>query len=109
MNGEGGHSVIVNIALSLVAASALGFVMKQLRQPLLLGYILAGVALGPVGFRVIADHTEIITLAEIGLILLLFMIGLEIDLKKMMSAGRWVLVPGLVQFPVCTAPCAAKS
>lgn len=101
--GEESRSVIENIAVCLVSAAALGLAMKLLRQPLILGYILAGVAIGPVGLAVIADHSEIITLAEIGLILLLFMIGLEIDLKKMAAAGRWVIVPGIVQFPLCVA------
>ncbi len=99
--GDGEHAVIRNIALCIVGACGLGFLMRLLRQPLLLGYILAGVLIGPVGLGLIADHSEIITIAEIGLILLLFMIGLEIDLKKMRAAGKWVLVPGVVQFPLC--------
>lgn len=96
-------SVIHNIATCFVAAAVLGFAMKILRQPLLLGYILAGVAIGPIGLGVIRDHTAIITIAEIGLILLLFMIGLEIDLKKMAAAGKLVIIPGLLQFPICVA------
>jgi Kef-type K+ transport system membrane component KefB len=102
-SGEGEHSVIQNIAICLVVAAGLGYLMKLLRQPLILGYILAGVVIGPVGFGLIADHSDVITIAEIGLILLLFMIGLEIDLKKMAAAGRWVIVPGMLQFPICVA------
>jgi Kef-type K+ transport system membrane component KefB len=97
------HSVIQNIAICLVVAAVLGTLMKLLRQPLILGYILAGVVIGPVGFALIKDHSDIITIAELGLILLLFMIGLEIDLKNMAAAGRWVIVPGLLQFPICVA------
>ncbi|MDP7037729.1 MAG: cation:proton antiporter [Myxococcota bacterium] len=99
--GEGGHAVITNIAMCMVAASAFGFLMKITKQPLLLGYILAGVLIGPIGLQFITDESEILTVAEIGLILLLFMIGLEIDLKKMLSAGRLVIVTGAVQFPIC--------
>ena len=99
--GDDGHTVILNIAISLVAGSAVAFLMRLLKQPLLLGYILAGVAIGPVGFGFITDHTQIITIAEIGLILLLFMIGLEIDVRAMLQAGRKVIVPGLLQFPIC--------
>ncbi len=98
---EGGHKVIANIAMCIVAACAFGLLMKLLRQPPLLGYLLAGVALGPVGLAYITDHAEIVTISEIGLILLLFMIGLEIDLKKMLAAGKWIIVPGLLQFPIC--------
>lgn len=95
-----GHTVISNIAMSIVAAAFLGFLMKILKQPLMLGYLLAGVLIGPIGLKFIDDSQEITTIAEIGLILLLFMIGLEIDLKKMLSAGKLVIVTGIVQFPI---------
>ncbi|MBF0603589.1 MAG: cation:proton antiporter [Nitrospirae bacterium] len=100
VGGEGGHSVIQNIALSMVTASLLGIIMKLLRQPLILGYILSGVAIGPIGLGLITSQEEILTVAEIGLILLLFMIGLEIDLKRMLSSGRLVLLTGALQFPL---------
>jgi Kef-type K+ transport system membrane component KefB len=98
--GTTGTTVIRNIAISMVAASLAGWLMKLLRQPLLLGYLLGGVLVGPVGLGWVADRHEIETIAEIGLILLLFMIGLEIDLKKMLDAGRLVVVTGIVQFPL---------
>jgi len=94
------HTVISNIALCIVGAAFLGFLMKLLKQPLMLGYLLAGVLIGPIGFKLIDNQEEITTIAEIGLILLLFMIGLEIDLKKMLSAGKLVIVTGIVQFPI---------
>jgi len=98
-----GHKLIANIAMSLVAAAVFAFLMKMLRQPLLLGYILAGVVIGPVCLGLITNHADITTIAEIGLILLLFMIGLEIDVRAMLQAGRKVIIPGLLQFPVCVA------
>lgn len=99
--GGGSHQVIFNIALCVVGASLLGLIAKAARQPLILGHILAGVLIGPIGLGLIKDHSDIITIAEIGLILLLFMIGLEIDLRKMLESGRMVIVPGLLQFPIC--------
>jgi len=96
----GGHGVIANIAMCMIGASAMGLLMRLLRQPVILGHILAGVLIGPVGFALIAGHADIVTVSEIGLILLLFMIGLEIDLHKMLSSGRLVLLPGLLQFPL---------
>ncbi len=99
----GGRTTIWNIAVSMVAASLFGFVAKVLRQPLLLGYMLAGVAVGPLGLELISERSDIETLSQIGLILLLFMIGLEIDLKRMFQAGRLVVVTGLVQFPISVA------
>ncbi|MBF0346509.1 MAG: cation:proton antiporter [Magnetococcales bacterium] len=96
----GGHVVIHNIALSMVVASVVGLFMKVLRQPLILGYLISGIIIGPVGFGLITNQEQILTVAEIGLILLLFMIGLEIDLKRMLSSGRLVLLTGALQFPI---------
>jgi|CXWL01.1.fsa_nt_gi Kef-type K+ transport system membrane component KefB len=101
--GSEGGKVIGHIAVAMVAASLFGVLMKVLRQPLLLGYILGGVLVGPIGVGLIRERHEVETLSGIGLILLLFMIGLEIDLKKMLQAGRWVIVTGLLQFPVSLA------
>ena len=98
--GGGGHGVIANIAMCMIGASAMGLLMRLLRQPVILGHILAGVLIGPVGFGLISGHADIVTVSEIGLILLLFMIGLEIDLHKMFSSGRLVILPGILQFPL---------
>lgn len=97
----GSHSLIGNIAVAITAAAGMGLLMKLLRQPVIFGQLLAGLLIGPVGLGLITDHAQIVTIAEIGLILLLFMIGLEIDLHKMLSAGKMVLLPGLLQFPIC--------
>lgn len=96
----GGHGVIANIAMCMIGASAMGLLMRLLRQPVILGHILAGVLIGPVGFGLISGHADIVTVSEIGLILLLFMIGLEIDLRTMFSSGRLVILPGILQFPL---------
>lgn len=98
--GDGDHRLIEHIALAMVAATVVALAMKQLGQPLILGYIAAGVAIGPVGLGWIQDQAAIETIAEIGLILLLFMIGLEIDLHKMVRAGRVLIISGLLQFPI---------
>lgn len=96
----GGHTLIFNIAICLVGAGLFALIMRVFQQPLLLGYLLAGVVIGPIGFQFINDGAEVNTISELGLILLLFMIGLEIDLKKMFSAGLFVAVPGILQFPI---------
>ncbi|MDZ4164915.1 MAG: cation:proton antiporter [Smithellaceae bacterium] len=98
--GEG-QMLIANIALCVVSASLLGLLMKLARQPVILGHILAGVLLGPIGLGLITGPADIATISQLGLILLLFMIGLEIDLHKMFSSGRLVILPGLLQFPFC--------
>lgn len=92
------------IAISVIAATALGFIAKAARLPLLISYILAGVVIGPkIGFGWVQSEEQIQSISEIGLILLLFIIGLEIDLKKLFRAGKAVSVTGLLQAPICFA------
>ena len=87
------------------AAALLALVSWRLRQPLILAYLVTGVIIGPsqVGLNLVRDQNSIQTVAEIGLILLLFIIGLEIDLKKLASAGAPVLLTGALQVPICIA------
>ncbi|MBI4164745.1 MAG: cation:proton antiporter [Acidobacteria bacterium] len=98
------HSnILVDIALCIITATVFAFIAKWLRQPLLLGYVLAGVVIGSTqGFGWIAGPEEIETISELGLILLLFMIGLEIDLKKLRKSGAGVIGAGVGQFVICT-------
>ncbi|QLA17870.1 cation:proton antiporter [Desulfolutivibrio sulfoxidireducens] len=96
--------LIADIGLSIVAATGLGVLAKALRQPLLLAYLAAGILLGPrMGLGLVTDEATISLIAEIGLILLLFIIGLEIDLKKLAASGRTLVVTGLSQFPLGVA------
>ena len=95
--------VLSQIAIAIVAATTFGFIARVLKQPLILGYIIGGVVVGPMeGFGWIDTHA-IEPVAHLGLILLLFMIGLEIDLKKIKRSGRAVLTAGLLQFPISVA------
>jgi Kef-type K+ transport system membrane component KefB/Trk K+ transport system NAD-binding subunit len=97
-----GHDLLAAIAVSVVAAAALALVARTLRQPLLLGYIAGGVVLGRhLGLGVVSDEASIQVISEIGLIFLLFIIGLEIDVPRVFQAGRTILVLGLLQFPLC--------
>ena len=96
------HSILSNIALVFVIATGFAFIAKFFKQPLILAYLIAGVAIGPeIGFAWVKDKEAIELISEIGLILLLFMIGLEIDLKKLLSAGRTLLISGISQFLIC--------
>ena len=95
--------LLSGIAICVGAAALLALIGWRLHQPLILAYLLAGVVIGPVGLKWVTDLTSIQTVAEIGLILLLFVIGLEIDLKKLASAGPPMLLTGALQVPICIA------
>jgi Kef-type K+ transport system membrane component KefB len=91
------HDVIHDIALSIITAWLLGVLARLLHQPVFLAYLVAGFIVGPFGGRFITSQESIRTIAELGLIFLLFMIGLEIDLKKVARAGHSILITGAVQ------------
>src|ERR1700742_4502489 len=91
------HDLIPDITYCIVAAWLLGLLAQFARQPLLLAYLAGGFALGPMGFGFIKSAESISDIAELGLIFLLFMIGLEIDLKKIASAGRSITLTALAQ------------
>jgi Kef-type K+ transport system membrane component KefB len=90
-------TLVDDIALCIVVAWAVAVATQLLRQPLLIAYLGAGFAIGPVGLEWIENRESIKTISELGLIFLLFMIGLEIDLKKMVRAGRSITVTALMQ------------
>merc|ERR1719460_2691405 len=96
-----GHQLIVNIAYCTVSAGLIALIMHKFDLPLLLGYILGGVLVGPIGLKLIESSVEINTISELGLILLLFMIGLELDVSELLKMGKVVLITGFVQFPIC--------
>jgi len=96
--------LLSSIGICVGVAAILGLVGWRFKQPLILAYLLAGVLIGPTGpLKWVEDQESIATVAEIGLILLLFVIGLEIDLKKLASAGAPVILTGALQVPICIA------
>jgi Kef-type K+ transport system membrane component KefB len=95
--------LLSSIGICVSAAALLAVVGWRLRQPLILAYLLTGVVIGPHALKWVPNQESISTVAEIGLILLLFVIGLEIDLKKLASAGAPVLLTGALQVPICIA------
>ncbi len=100
---SGGHegNIITSVGIAILAATVTGYLSNVLRQPLLLAYIAAGVLIGPrLGLGLIGDIEHIETISHFGLIFLLFLIGLEIDMKKLRSSGKSLLAGGLTQFPL---------
>jgi Kef-type K+ transport system membrane component KefB len=93
---DNGH-LITDISLCIIVAWLLALLARLLRQPLIIAYLGAGLLAGPAGLGWIHDRQSIAIIAELGLIFLLFMIGLEIDLKKVLGAGRAIIVTSLVQ------------
>lgn len=88
---------LIDIAQCIVAAWLFGVAAQVLRQPALLAYLVAGYVIGPEVLGWVTERASIDSISGIGLILLLFVIGLEIDLKRVLSSGRAILVTAIVQ------------
>ncbi|MCX7310740.1 MAG: cation:proton antiporter [Alphaproteobacteria bacterium] len=95
--------LIHDLALSIVVAWILGVASHLVRQPLILAYLVAGFVVGPSGMKWVHSQQSINTIAELGLIFMLFMIGLEIDLKKVAGAGNVILATSAAQIFGCFA------
>ena len=95
--------LIVTLAAALGLSLVLGFVASRLRMPALVGYLLAGVLLGPHTPGFVADVSLAARLAEIGVMLLMFGVGLHFSLDDLMSVRRIALPGAVVQMAVATA------
>ena len=81
------HAFLVALTIVLGVAAVTTVVFQRLRQPVVLGYILAGLIVGPhVPIPLVADREIVQTLSELGVILLMFSLGLEFSLRKLLAA-----------------------
>ncbi len=92
--------VILEIALVLSVALLLGGLFERIRQNAVTGYLLAGLLLGPAGTGWISNVEHIRLLAELGVALLLFTIGLEFSLSRLRASGRMAILGGTIQIVV---------
>lgn len=96
-------SLVRDIGLCIVFAGLLAIVFVRLNIPEIAAYLVAGVLVGPIGTQIVTDPGNIETISQLGLILLLYLIGLEIDVRKLLASGRILIVSGLLQYPLCVA------
>ena len=90
------------LIIVLTATIAIVFIFQKLRLPTIVGFLLTGVIIGPHGFQLIQSVDQVETLAEIGVVLLLFTIGLEFSLETILSVQRRVVWAGLLQVVLTT-------
>ena len=97
-NAEGaghGGDLLYTLALGLPAALILGYITQRLGLSPIVGYLLAGVVIGPHTPGIVADRGIATQLAHVGVILLMFGVGLHFHLKELWEV-RWVAIPGAV-------------
>ncbi|MDD2882483.1 MAG: cation:proton antiporter [Rhodoferax sp.] len=84
-------------ALLLMLSAVVGAIAVRLRQPLLMAYIIVGILVGPSVFGWVGAHDQIDLLAQIGITVLLFVVGLKLDLRHVRQIGPVALATGLGQ------------
>lgn len=92
-----------NLAISLVLATVLGIIATKLRLSAIVGYLLAGIILGPQTPGFVGDYAMAAEFAEVGVVLLMFGVGLHFKLKDLMAVKRIALPGAIAQFVVATA------
>jgi len=96
-------SLVHDIGIAVFLSGLLAVLFTRVKLPAIAGFIIAGVLAGPLALGWVTDIGNIDTIAQLGFVLLLFMIGLEIDFGKIRSAGRPIVVTGLLQSPLTIA------
>lgn len=91
------------IALVTMAALLCGLALIRLRQPAIVGYIVAGIALGPTGLRLVENTETVQLLAELGVIMLLFIIGMELNIRSFKAVMKTALSTAILQIATALA------
>ena len=95
---DSAHGLLTAITIVLCVAAVMTVVFQRLRQPVVLGYLLAGLIVGPhIPIPLIADRAIIQTLSELGVILLMFALGLEFSLRKLVAVGPTAGLTAIIQ------------
>lgn len=91
------HSAFTEIALIMAVALAVSVVMKFFKQPLIIGYILTGIIVGPSLFDLVHSNDTIDVFANLGISLLLFIIGLGLNPRVIKEVGKVAIITGVSQ------------
>ena len=94
---------LTEIAIVIAAALSFGLILGWLRQPAIVGYIIAGVVLGPSGLGLVQDRDQIASLAELGVLLLLFAIGMELSIQAFKAVLKFAVLGTIAQIAISLA------
>ncbi|MCC6139985.1 MAG: cation:proton antiporter [Nitrospira sp.] len=91
------YSILSNLLVIFTVSIAVVFAFHQFRLPSIAGFLVAGALIGPHGFNLISDSSAVQALAEIGVVLLLFTIGIEFSLVQLTSLRRLLFIAAPIQ------------
>ena len=97
------ENVFTALSVIIVIASLMALLMRLIRQPLIIGYILTGVIVGPFAFHILKSASTIETFSNIGIALLLFIIGLGLNPKVIKEVGKIAGLVGVIEVFLVTA------
>jgi CPA2 family monovalent cation:H+ antiporter-2 len=90
-------SDVAAVAIIALAALVCGLLFARLKQPAIIGYIIAGALLGPAGVGLAGDQEAVDVLAEFGVLMLLFLVGMQLDLRRFVAGWRVALFVTVMQ------------
>lgn len=91
------------LGIAIISATAAAFLARLLKQPMILGYIIAGVMIGPAFFGLVTNSDTIKLMSELGIAFLLFLTGLEINLQRLKKTGGAAAILGVLQVSIVFA------
>lgn len=91
------HNLFFELTIIFILAGAAAFIVSLLKQPSIIAYIITGVIIGPLGYYRLSEGDVLRGLSELGITLLLFMVGLDLDIAQLKKTGKAAILAGLGQ------------
>jgi CPA2 family monovalent cation:H+ antiporter-2 len=101
--------VLRDLVILVAVAIPVVIIAQRLRVPTVVGFLLTGIAIGPNALRLVDQPDSVSSLAEVGVVLLLFAIGLELSLSRIVRMGQWVVRGGGLQVAATIAAVAGAA
>lgn len=96
------NNIFIQLAIILGLSSFLGFITYKLKLPLVIAYLVGGLLIALIGFFDVRTSAALSFLPEIGIAFVLFLVGMELDLREIRSFGRQILLAGILQILITT-------
>jgi len=93
------------ITIALFCSILIAYLSARLRLPIVVAYIVSGIVLGPSGLAVIEDHELVTRIGEIGVVMLLFFVGMEVSIPRLMEGWRIAFIGTNIQIIISVAIC----
>ncbi len=90
-------NILIELSSVILLAASFAYLSYKIKQPIILGFVIVGFLLGPAVFHMITDPSIIVALSEIGIALLIYVVGAELDFNKLKAIKKNILLIGLVQ------------